>query len=391
MAQSSFPPARRSRVWWPATVLRYPPNFAAKNELSGLNKVKLTQQKRKVGGNGYETCAGTIRCASFDRVLYTAAGCGRQYGRLLTDAMRKLGLATLVLLLLMTPHARSQKLSTKAKVPAAKNVWVESTLKKMTLREKLGQMLMPHYFGVFTSADSATYKELLHEVEVNHVGGFLVGTQRGPLGIERSQVYPTAVLTNELQKRAKVPLLIGADFESGTSMRIDEGTSFPSAMAVGATGDPKLAYTVGKVTALEARAAGVRWIFARDADVNNNPDNPIINIRSYGEDPKLVAAQVKAFIEGAHSDPKNRILVTAKHFPGHGDTAVDSHMGLPRIEASRERMEAVELVPFRAAIDAGVDAVMTAHMAVPAYEKEEIPATVSKSIMTDLLRKDLHF
>ncbi len=112
----------------------------------------------------------------------------------------------------------------------------------MTLREKLGQMLMPHYFGVFTSAESAEYKQLLHEVEDNHVGGFIVATERGPLGIERSQVYPTVALTNELQKRAKVPLLIGADFESGTGMRLEEGTSFPSAMAIAATNDPKLAY-----------------------------------------------------------------------------------------------------------------------------------------------------
>src|SRR6202050_5170869 len=189
--------------------------------------------------------------------------------------MRKFGLATLVLLLLMTPYARSQKITAKAKAPAPKNAWVEATLKKMTLREKLGQMLMPHYFGVFTSADSAAYKELLHEVEVNHVGGFLVGTQRGPLGIERSQVYPTAVLTNELQRHAKTPLLIGADFETGTGMRIDEGTSFPSAMAVSAANDPKAAYTIGKVTALEAQAAGVRWIFAPDAVVKNTTANPL--------------------------------------------------------------------------------------------------------------------
>ena len=158
--------------------------------------------------------------------------------------MRKLGVSTLLLLLLMTSFARSQKKpATKPKSPASGNAaWVESTLKKMTLREKLGQMLMPHYFGVFTSAESAEYKALLHQVEENHVGGFIVGTERGPLGIERSQVYPTAVLTNELQKRAKVPLLIGADFESGTGMRLDEGTSFPSAMAIGATNDPQLAY-----------------------------------------------------------------------------------------------------------------------------------------------------
>jgi beta-N-acetylhexosaminidase len=305
--------------------------------------------------------------------------------------MRKFGLAALVLLLLMTPYARSQKTTAtaKAKVPAAKNAWVESTLKKMTLREKLGQMLMPHYFGVFTSADSAAYKELLHEVEVNHVGGFLVGTQRGPLGIERSQVYPTAVLTNELQKRAKVPLLIGADFESGTAMRLDEGTSFPSAMAVGATGDPKLAYTVGKVTALEARAAGVRWIFAPDADVNNNPDNPIINIRSFGEDPKQVAAYVAEEVRGIE---ENGGLATPKHFPGHGDVSVDSHLSLATVPGDRAELEANELVPFRAAIAAGSGSIMPGHLAVPAFEPDAaIPATVSKNILTGLIRDELKF
>jgi beta-glucosidase-like glycosyl hydrolase/CubicO group peptidase (beta-lactamase class C family) len=303
--------------------------------------------------------------------------------------MRKFGLATLVLLLLMTPYARSQKVTPKPKAPAAKNAWVESTLKKMTLREKLGQMLMPHYFGVFTSADSVTYKELLHEVEVNHVGGFLVGTQRGPLGIERSQVYPTAVLTNELQKRATVPLLIGADFESGTAMRLDEGTSFPSAMAVGATGDPKLAYTVGKVTALEARAAGVRWIFAPDADVNNNPDNPIINIRSFGEDPQQVAAYVAEEIRGIE---ENGGLATPKHFPGHGDVSVDSHLSLATVPGDREELEANELVPFRAAIAAGSGSIMPGHLAVPAFEPDAtIPATVSKNILTGLIRDELKF
>jgi beta-N-acetylhexosaminidase len=303
--------------------------------------------------------------------------------------MRKFGLATLVLLLLMTPYARSQKITPKTKIPAAKNAWVEATLKKMTLRDKLGQMLMPHYFGVFTSADSATYKELLHEVEVNHVGGFLVGTQRGPLGIERSQVYPTAVLTNELQKRAKVPLLIGADFESGTAMRLDEGTSFPSAMAVGATGDPKLAYTVGKVTALEARAAGVRWIFAPDADVNNNPDNPIINIRSFGEDPKQVAAYVAEEVRGIE---ENGGLATPKHFPGHGDVSVDSHLSLATVPGDRDELEANELVPFRAAIAAGSGSIMPGHLAVPAFEPDAtIPATVSKNILTGLIRDELKF
>src|SRR5271170_3418302 len=217
--------------------------------------------------------------------------------------MRKLGLSALFVLLLMTLSLRAQKTSPKnPRQPAANAAWVESTLKKMTLREKLGQILMPYYFGVFTSTESPAYKDLLHQVEDNHVGGFIIGTIRGPLGIERSQVYPTAVITNELQGHAKIPLLIGADFESGTGMRLDEGTNFPSAMAIGATGDPKLAYTAGKVTALEARAAGIHWIFAPDADVNDNPANPIINIRSFGEDPQQVAAYVAQFIRGVEEN-----------------------------------------------------------------------------------------
>src|SRR5271155_3675346 len=304
--------------------------------------------------------------------------------------MRKLGLSALFVILLMTLSLRAQKTSPKnPRQPAANAAWVEATLKKMTLREKLGQMLMPYYFGVFTSAESADYKDLLHQVEENHVGGFILGTQRGPLGIERSQVYPTAVLTNDLQKRAKVPLLIGADFESGTSMRIDEGTSFPSAMAVGATGDPKLAYTVGKVTALESRAAGVRWIFAPDADVNNNPDNPIINIRSFGEDPQQVAGFVAEEIRGIE---ENGGLATPKHFPGHGDVSVDSHLALPSVPGDREELEANELVPFRAAIAAGSGSIMPGHLAVPAFEPDgTIPATVSKNILTGLLRDELKF
>ena len=307
------------------------------------------------------------------------------------SVLRKLGVSTLFLLLLMTSFARSQKKpATKPASPVSANAaWVESALKKMTLREKLGQMLMPHYFGVFTSAESGDYKALLRQVEENHVGGFIVGTERGPLGIERSQVYPTAVLTNELQKRAKVPLLIGADFESGTGMRLDEGTSFPSAMAIGATNDPRLAYTEGKVIALESRAAGVHWIFAPDADVNNNPDNPIINIRSFGEDPQRVADFVTQVIRGIE---ENGGLATAKHFPGHGDVSVDSHLSLATVPGDRRELEATELVPFRAAIASNVDSIMPGHLAVPAFEPDTtVPATTSYSILTGLLRNEMKF
>jgi len=259
----------------------------------------------------------------------------------------------------------------------------------MTLREKIGQMLMPYYFGIFTSTQSPEYKELLHQVEDNHVGGLIIGTVRGPLGIERSEVYPTAIAANEMQRRSKIPLLIGADFESGTGMRLDEGTSFPSAMAVGATGDPQLAYEIGKTIAIEARAAGVQWVFAPDADVNNNPDNPIINIRSFGEDPQRVAEYVAQFIRGVE---QNGALATAKHFPGHGNVSVDSHLGIATVSGNLERLETTELVPFRAAIQAGVSSIMTGHLSVPALEPDAtIPATLSPKILTDLLRKQLAF
>jgi beta-N-acetylhexosaminidase len=304
--------------------------------------------------------------------------------------MRSLALSSLALLLLMTPSARAQKKSKPTSRPrASPQTWVEQTLKKMTLREKLGQMLMVYYFGVFTSTESAEYRELLHQVDENHIGGMIVGTSRGPLGIERSQVYATAVTTNELQRRSKVPLLIGADFESGTGMRLDEGTSFPSAMAIAATGDPRLAYTVGKTIAVEARASGVHWIFAPDADLNNNPDNPIINVRSFGEDPTNVSAFVTQFIRGVQ---ENGAIATAKHFPGHGNVSVDSHLALASVPGSREQLESAELVPFRAAIAAGVDSIMPGHLAVPALEPDaNVPATLSHNILTGLLRDEMKF
>ena len=306
------------------------------------------------------------------------------------NLIRLPGRFVLPLLLLMTPSARAQKPpQTKARPAAGTKAWVEQTLQKMTLREKLGQMLMPYFFGGFASTESPEFKEMLHQVEENGVGGLIVGTERGPLGIERSQVYPTAVLTNELQSRAKVPLLIGADFESGTGMRLDEGTSFPSAMAVGATGDPTLAREIGKTVAIEARAAGVQWIFAPDVDVNNNPDNPIINIRSFGEDPARVAEFAAEFIRGVE---ENGALATAKHFPGHGDVSVDSHLGIATVPGDRAELESTELVPFRAAIRVGVSSIMPGHLSVPAFEPDPmIPATLSSNILTGLLRKELAF
>jgi beta-N-acetylhexosaminidase len=276
-----------------------------------------------------------------------------------------------------------------ANLTPEQNKWVESSLRQMTLEEKVGQLLFTTYHGSLTATDSDAYAQMMHHINDLHAGGFITITHSSPLGIVKGQAYPTAALANELQTKSKLPLLIGADFERGTAMRQDEGTSFPTAMAVAAAGNPKDAYTMGKITALEARAVGVQWIYAPVCDVNNNPGNPIINTRSFGEDPARVSEFVTEFIRGVQ---ENGGLATAKHFPGHGDTAADSHIDLPVIKANRDRLEHLELVPFRAAIAAGVGSIMTGHLNVPAFEPDpNTPATLSSNILTDLLRKQLGF
>src|SRR6266566_1153769 len=310
------------------------------------------------------------------------------------------------ILFLMAHHARSQSRSTSAKknvaeesaTPArravkklspAANDWVESTLRNMSVEEKIGQLLFTTYHGSFTAKDAPAYQQILHDVNDLHVGGFIAITHGSPLGIVKSQAYPTAVLINQMQAKSRLPLLVGADFERGTAMRLDEGTSFPTAMAVAAGGNPKDAYTMGKITALEARAVGIHWIYAPDADVNNNPGNPIINTRSFGEDPGRVAQFVTEFVRGVQ---ENGGAATAKHFPGHGDTAADSHIDLPVIRADRARLDQLELVPFRAAIAMQVDSIMTGHLNVPALEPDpNTPATLSHNILTNLLRNQLGY
>src|SRR5467141_611415 len=320
--------------------------------------------------------------------------------------VRFLLLIPVSIVLLMAYNARSQNHSTSAKRTVVKEgvapakgavkklspsayAWVETTLRKMSVEEKIGQLLFTTYHGSFTATDMTAYRQVLHDVTDLHVGGFINITQGSPLGIVKSQAYPTAVLNNQLQAKSKLPLLVGADFERGTAMRLDEGTSFPTAMSLAAGGNPKDAYTMGKITALESRAVGVHWIYAPDADVNNNPGNPIINTRSFGENPERVAKFVSEFVRGVQ---ENGGLATAKHFPGHGDTAADSHIDLPVIRADRARLDNLELVPFRAAISMQVDSIMTGHLNVPALEPDpNTPATLSHNILTDVLRKQLGF
>src|SRR5713226_4101847 len=287
------------------------------------------------------------------------------------------------------PAPQSKSAGALRALSTAQRHWVDDKLRSMTLDEKIGQLLFPTYHGTFTAIDSPAYQQMLHDVNDLHAGGFILVTRITPLGIEKSQAYPTAVLSNQLQAKAKVPLLIGADFERGSAMRLDEGTSFPTQMAIAAGGDPRDAYTMGKITAIEARQAGVHWVYAPVADVNNNPGNPIINTRSFGEDPARVSEFVSAYVRGVE---ENGGLATAKHFPGHGDTAADSHIDLPVIRADRARLESLELLPFRAAIAAGAGSVMTGHLSVPALEPDpNTPATLSSNILTGMLRKELGY
>ncbi len=261
----------------------------------------------------------------------------------------------------------------------------------MTLRDEVAQLVFIEFHGGSPNTRSRDYLKFVRLIRDTGVGGLILNNATTPRGVQKAEPYALAAFLNRMQRLSKVPLLVGSDFERGASMRVSGTTPFPSAMAFGATGDPALTRFEGEVTAREARALGIHWVYAPVADVNNNPDNPIINIRSFGENPQAVAANVKAFIEGAHSDKRNLILTTAKHFPGHGDTAIDSHLSLPEITADRNRLESLELVPFRAAIAAGVDSIMTGHIAVPALSPPEVPATLSPAILKGLLREELGF
>lgn len=271
--------------------------------------------------------------------------------------------------------------------------------------EKIGQLFVYPATGRFMNESSEEYRALVHQVRDNRVGGIL--------WFLLSDVSETARLNRRLQAIARRPLLIAADLEAGVGMRFLDTTNWPWPMAVAATGDPSFAERQGRIVAEEARAIGVNQVYAPVADVNVDPGNPAINVRSYGEDPETVGRFVAAFVRGVQA---GGVLATAKHFPGHGDTRIDSHRALPVLRADRARIERVELVPFRAAIAAGVGAVMTAHLSVPALDATPapvralapgenpetddaaeiardatVPASLSPAIVEGLLRRELGF
>jgi beta-N-acetylhexosaminidase len=264
-------------------------------------------------------------------------------------------------------------------------------MKDMTLRDEVAQLVFVAFHGEAPHTRSREYTRFMRLIRDVRVGGLILNNVSNGRTIQKAEPYKVAAFLNRVQRIARVPLIVGGDFERGASMRLEGTTVFPHAMAFGAANDPALTRYEGEITAKEARAVGVHWVYYPVADVNNNPDNPIINIRSFGENPQDVARHVAAFIQGAHSDRRNFVLTTAKHFPGHGDTSIDTHVNLATIPADRQRLAALELVPFQSAIAAGVDSVMTAHVAVPALAPPDVPATLSPAILTDLLRNQLGF
>ena len=280
-----------------------------------------------------------------------------------------------------------------ARLDADGRAWVQETLASLSLREAVGQLIIPWMPGAYTSTTGPEFEEYARYVEEAGVGGLSIS-----IGLPHSY----GAKLNALQARAKIPLLVTSDFENGgPGMRINHsyalptllpqggGTSFPPTMAFGAIGDDRFTWEYGRITALEARAVGVHLNFAPVLDVNSNPLNPVINTRSFGEDPEAVARLGAAYLAGARA---GGILTTAKHFPGHGDTRTDSHVELPVVDADRDRLEALELIPFRRAVEEGVDAVMTAHVAVPRIlGPEGPPATLSPYFLTQLLREDMGF
>jgi beta-N-acetylhexosaminidase len=268
--------------------------------------------------------------------------------------------------------------------PKSQGSWVDQTLSSMTLDEKVGQLIVPAIVGMFMAADSEPFQRVRRDITQFHVGGYHmlgeVGSLHEPAGV--------ALLIKHMQELAKLPLLVTADFEGGAGLRYLGATRLPRAMAMGATGSEELAFEAGRVTAIEARAIGINVNFYPVVDVNNNARNPIINIRSFGGHPDLVSRLARAYIRGSQNAG---VLATAKHFPGHGDTETDSHLELPTVDVDRERLNAIELPPFRAAIREGVAGVMSAHIALPQIETGRLPATLSERMLTGVLRGELGF
>jgi beta-N-acetylhexosaminidase len=285
----------------------------------------------------------------------------------------------------------SANLDPRTPLTSRQRHWVDSTLASLSLRERVGQMVNVWVLGDYTNYEDSSFAEVLHWIRDDHVGG---------VSLSLGSPIEVAAKVNAMQRAARVPLMVAADLEPNLG-RLEGGvfdhylmdaggaTVFPNAMAIGATGRVDDAYLVGRAMAEEGKASGINVNFAPVVDVNNNPSNPVINTRSFGEDPRRVAELSAAWVRGTQDAG---VAATIKHFPGHGDTDVDSHVGLPLVSATMARLDTVELVPFHAGIDAGAALTMTAHIALPAVQGDSTtPATLAPRIITGLLRDSLHF
>ena len=306
----------------------------------------------------------------------------------------------------VTSRLNASAVQTKAdRFEPSKKSWDFSAKldKKMTVDEKIGQLVHIGINARFANQQSPFYKDLQRHIVENKLGGII---------FFGAPIYETTHVANRMQEAAKYPLLMSLDAETGIGMRFEDATNFPWAMAVTATGNPEFARRMGVVTGREARAIGIQHVYDPVLDINNNAANPVINVRSFGEDPEDVARFGVAFAEGIQSQ---KVIATAKHFPGHGDTAIDSHRGLPIIDLPRSRFDSLELLPFKRAIDAGIGSIMVAHIALPQIDNEQIkplenyqggdaeagaeivsesayiPATLSAKVQTDILRKEMGF
>ncbi|WP_254716019.1 glycoside hydrolase family 3 protein [Actinomadura sp. WMMB 499] len=260
----------------------------------------------------------------------------------------------------------------RASSPPA-DAWIPGHVAKMDVREKVGQLFVPTFYS---RADA------LRTIRRYHVGGLIYFPEN--FGSPRE----TAAQSNALQKASKIPLVLGVDEEQGLVTRTPFITRFPGNMALGATGDPAQARAAARVTGAELRAVGINLDYAPVADVNVNPNNPVIGVRSFGSDPARVSQMVTGAVQG-YQDAG--VAAVAKHFPGHGDTETDSHTGLPVIEHTPDEWRKIDAPPFRAAVGAGVDAIMTAHIVVPKLDGSGDPATLSKTVLTGLLRERLGY
>ena len=296
-----------------------------------------------------------------------------------------------VCLSLLSACASMTSRSANTSGAGASGAWVDSVMATLSPRDKAAQLVWPQLFGDYTPASSAGWQRIEQLIKQDHVGGFIMSI---------GSPIETAEKLNAMQRLSRLPLVVGADYETGVAMRqrggyflpnniyLGGGTMFPPQMALGATRDTSLAYQQGRITAVEGRALGVHVAFAPVLDVNNNPGNPVIGVRSFSENPRLVADMGAALIHGLQ---EHGMMATGKHFPGHGDTDENSHLTITTVHASRARIDSVELVPFRRAIAAGVQGIMTFHGLVPSIDTSSVPATLNPAIMTGLLRRQLGF